>query len=407
MIGRDEEVLKIQALLRTERLITIFGTGGIGKTMVALAVGHAVFAEFAETVYVIDLSTVSDREQVGGAVVSALGLSEHDVNAEDALCNGLGRRKGLIILDSCEHLIDETSALAGCILRRCPEMRILATSRETLQTKGERVVRLLPLPCPPEEPVLTATQVLAYPAAQLLLKRISDCGANLKPGDHEGAVVSEICRKLDGVPLAIELAAKRAAIFGLRDTATRLCSRFNFLTLGWRSDNLRHRTLRATLDWSHDHLSEVERLVLRRVAIFVGWFTLEAAIAIVAEAEIRQNDVADAMEGLVGKSVIEAEIERRETPYRLLDTTRCYALEKLLYSGEYHSVAYRHAMIKLQEETRLDVFDTQSSAPRQEVAIHAMARRDARKLLTNDGARSCRASSEVVHRWRESGGDSL
>jgi predicted ATPase/DNA-binding winged helix-turn-helix (wHTH) protein len=329
MIDRDEEVLEIQALLRTERLITILGTGGIGKTTVALAVGHAAFADFSEAVYFVDLSTVRDREQLFGAVASALGLAEQHAKPEDALYNVLGRRKGLIILDSCERLIDETSAFARCILRRCPEIGILATSRQALQIIGERVFHLSPLACPPEQPMLTAAQLLSYPAVQLFVERASSRGTDFKLSDDDASAVTEICRKLDGVPLAIELAAMRAAIFGLNDTAARLGSRLDLLKFGRRTASPRHRTLRATLDWSHDHLSEVERLVLRRVAIFIGAFTLDAAAAIVEEG-MSQNDVAEAIESLVEKSMVEAVVDTHETSYRLLDTTRTYALEKLL-----------------------------------------------------------------------------
>src|SRR6267142_2284230 len=249
MIDRDEEILEIQALLRTDRLITILGTGGIGKTTVALAVGHAAFGDLSEAVYFVDLSTVRDREQLFGAVASALGLAEQQANPEDALHNVLGPRKGLIILDSCEHVIDETSALAY----------------------------------PPEQPMLTAAQLLSYPAVQLFVERASARGTDFKLNDDDASAVTEICRKLDGVPLAIELAAMRAAIFGLKDTAARLGSRLDLLKFGRRTANPRHRTLRAALDWSHDHLSEVERVVLRRIAIFTGPFTPEAALAMGAE----------------------------------------------------------------------------------------------------------------------------
>jgi predicted ATPase/DNA-binding winged helix-turn-helix (wHTH) protein len=352
MIDRDEKVLEIQALLRTERLITILGTGGIGKTTVALAVGHAAFADFSEAVYFVDLSTVRDREQLYGAVASAFGLAEQHAKPEDALHNVLGRRKGLVILDSCENLIDETSAWAGCILRRCPEIRILATSRQALQIIGERIFRLPPLACPPEQPMLTAAQLLSYPAVQLFLERASARGTDFKLGDDDASAVTEICRKLDGVPLAIELAAMRAAIFGLKDTAARLGSRLDSLKFGRRTADPRHRTLRATLDWSHDHLSEVERLVLRRVAIFIGSFTLDTAVAIVEEVGMSQNDVAEAIESLVDKSMVEAGVDTHETSYRLLDTTRTYALEKLLHRGEHDAIATRYAnfLSKLLEE---------------------------------------------------------
>ena len=343
MIDRNEEVPEIQVLLRTERLITIIGPGGIGKTTVALAVGHAALADFSEAVYFVDLSPVSDREQLFGAVASPLGLAEQHAKPEDALHNVLGGRKGLVILDNCEHLIDETSALVSCVLRRFPEIGILATSRQALQIVGERVFRLPPLACPPEQPMLTAAQLLSYPAVQLFVERASARGTDFKLSDDNASAVTEICRKLDGVPLAIELAATRAALFGLKDTAARLDSRLDLLKFGRRTANPRHRTLRATLDWSHEYLSEVERQVLRRVAIFIGSFTLDTAVAIVEEEGISQNDVAEAIESLVDKSMVEARVDTHQTSYRLLNTTRIYALEKLLHRGEHDAIATRHA----------------------------------------------------------------
>jgi hypothetical protein len=195
--------------------------------------------------------------------------------------------------------------------------------------------------------MLTTAQLHSYPAVQLFVERAGSRGTDFKLSDDDASAVTEICRKLDGVPLAIELAAMRAAIFGLKDTAARLGSRLDLLKFGRRTANPRHRTLRATLDWSHDHLSEVERLVLRRVAIFIGSFTLDTAVAIVQEEGINQNDVAEAIESLVDKSMIEAGVDTYETSYRLLDTTRTYALEKLLHRGEHDAISTRHANFEL------------------------------------------------------------
>ena len=190
--------------------------------------------------------------------------------------------------------------------------------------------------------MLTAAQLLSYPAVQLFVERASARGTDFKLNDDDASAITEICRKLDGVPLAIELAAMRAAIFGLKDTAARLGSRLDLLKFGRRTVHPRHRTLRATLDWSHDHLSEVERLVLRRVAIFMGSFTLDTAVAVVEEG-MSQNDVAEAIESLVDKSMVEAGVDPHETSYRLLDTIRTYALEKLLHRGEHDAIAAQDA----------------------------------------------------------------
>src|SRR6266481_3557017 len=360
MIGRDDVVLEIQSLLQTEqRLITILGAGGIGKTTVALSVGHGALADFSGAAFFVDLSTVNDKEHLIGAIASAVGLDSQLVDPKEALLNFLRPRRALIILDSCEHLIEKTAEIADSILRSAPDVHMLATSRESLQVAGERVLRLSPLDCPPGQSGLTASEVLAYPAAQLFVERISARGGDFLLSDDEAPIVAEICRKLDGIALSIELAAGRAANFGVRNTVAKLGSRLDLLKFGRRTANRRHQTLKATLDWSHDHLSEVERVVLRRVAIFIGPFTLEAALAVGVEGGIDQSEINGAVENLVNKSLIVAWPGYRGVLYRLLDTTRSYALEKLGLSGEHHSIAARHAnfSIQLLESGRSNLFD--------------------------------------------------
>jgi predicted ATPase/DNA-binding winged helix-turn-helix (wHTH) protein len=363
MVGRDDVVREIRARLRTERLLTILGTGGIGKTTVAVTVGHAASADFPDAVFFVDLAALRDKEQVIGAIASAIGLDPQFADPEDALFKFLRARKALIILDSCEHLTEKTAEVADSIFQRAPDVFILATSRETLQTAGERVFRLHPLDCPPEQTGQTPAQVLSYPAARLFVERVSARGHDFTLGDEEAPLVAELCRKLDGIALAIELAAGRAAIFGVRDTLTRLGSRLDLLKFGRRTANPRHQTLRATLDWSHDHLSQVERTALRRVAIFVGHFTLEAALAVVMEDGVDQAEVADAVGSLVDKSLIAVRIESGGARYRLLDTTRAYALEKLVASGEHDCIAERHAnySIRLLEANSVHLFDLSPS----------------------------------------------
>jgi predicted ATPase/DNA-binding winged helix-turn-helix (wHTH) protein len=304
MIGRDDAVLEIRARFQTERLITVLGAGGIGKTTVALATGHAALADFSGEVFFVDLSAVRDREQVVGAIASAIGIDLQFVDRENVLFGYLRVRKALIILDSCEHLIEETAEVIECIFQRAPVIYMLATSREALQIVDERVFRLHPLDFPPEQPTQTAAQVISYPAVQLFVERVSARGSEFSLSDEEAPIVAEICRKLDGIALAIELVAGRAAIFGVRDTAARLGSRLDLLKFGRRTANPRHQTLKATLDWSHDHLSEVERVLLRRVAIFAGHFTLEAAFAVAEEEEVDECEIAGALGNLVNKSLI-------------------------------------------------------------------------------------------------------
>src|SRR6266581_6509152 len=198
MVGRDNVVLEIQGLLQTEqRLITILGAGGIGKTTVALAVGHGALADFSGAAFFVDLSAVSDQEHLIGAIASAIGLGPQLVDPKGALLNFLRPLRALIILDSCEHLIGKTAEIADSIFKNTPDIYILATSREALHVPGERVLRLRPLDCPPEQPGLTASEVLAYPAARLFVERVSARGNNFSLSDDEAPIVAEICRKLD------------------------------------------------------------------------------------------------------------------------------------------------------------------------------------------------------------------
>jgi predicted ATPase/DNA-binding winged helix-turn-helix (wHTH) protein len=364
MVGRNDVVLEIRGLLQTgQRLITILGAGGIGKTTVALSVGHGAPADFSGAVFFVDLSTITDKDLLVGAIASAVGLGPQFGDQKQALLDFLRPRRVLIILDSCEHLIEKAAEIADCISGNAPDAYLLATSREALHVPGERVVSLCPLDCPPEQPGLTASNVIAYPAARLFAERVSARRGEFSLRDDEAPMVAEICRKLDGIPLAIELAAGRAAIFGVRNTVARLGSRLDLLKFGRRTANPRHQTLIATLDWSHDHLSEIERVLLRRVAIFVGHFTLEAALAVAEEAPIDGSEIAEALENLVNKSLIGVWTGSRGACYQLLDTTRAYALEKLAISGEQDSIAERHASFAIQmlESNPVNLFDLEST----------------------------------------------
>jgi predicted ATPase/DNA-binding winged helix-turn-helix (wHTH) protein len=343
MVGRSNVDREIQALLRTEqRLIMILGAGGIGKTTVALSVGHGALARFSGAAFFIDVSTIDDKEHLIGAIASAVGLGSQLVDPKEAVLDFLRPRRMLIILDSCEHLIEKAAEIARDILQNAPDVYILATSRQALHVSGERVLPLCPLDFPPEQPELTASKVLAYSAARLFTERVTARRGDFSLGDDEAPMVAEICRKLDGIALAIEFAAGRAAIFGVRSTVAGLGSQLDLLKFGRRTATPRHQTLKAMLDWSYDDLSEVERVVLRRVAIFNGNFTLEAALAVVREDGTGQSEIADAVGHLVDKSLILMSSGPEVEFYRLFNTTRCYALEKLAASGEHHSIAARH-----------------------------------------------------------------
>ena len=349
MIGHGNVVLQIRARLRTERLITIVGVGGIGKTTAALAVGHAASDDFSGAVVFIDLSMLGGKDQVVAAIAAAMGLALPASDPEGTLLEFLRSRRALLILDNCEHLIEQAAEIADRISRHAADICLLATSREALQIAGEQVFRLKALDCPPARAGQTVDEILSYPAARLFVDRVGARGIDLELGADDAVLVAGICRRLDGIPLAIEFVARTAAIFGIRDTAARLALHIDLGSLARRTANPRHQTLRATLDWSYDLLSEVEKTVLRHVAIFVEGFTLNAVLALAEHEEASQCDVVAAVGSLVEKSMIVSRIDSRETSYRLLDMTRSYALEKLIASGERDVIATRYAAHRAQE----------------------------------------------------------
>jgi predicted ATPase/DNA-binding winged helix-turn-helix (wHTH) protein len=304
MIDREDDLQNLSTRLHTARFVTIVGSGGVGKTTVAVAVGHQLIEAFAGAVLFVDLSMLSDPDLVATAVASMLGLSVQSDDATPNLIAYLRDKRILIILDTCEHLVEAVAALASTIFAAAPRVHILATSRETLQVEGEHVYRLEPLACPPQDTGLTAAIAQRFPAPKLFVERAVASGAQLDFSDAEAAIVVGICRKLDGVALAIELAARRVEAYGLHQTAALLDQRLTLLWVGPRTAPPRQRTLHATLDWSYGLLSETERLVLRRLAVFVGHFTLDAALAVATGATLDQAAVFSAIDSLVAKSMV-------------------------------------------------------------------------------------------------------
>ncbi len=343
MVGRDDDLVRLSAQLTAARFVTIVGAGGVGKTTVAVAVGHELFEAFAGAVLFVDLGMLSDPKLAATALASMLGLSVQSHDVSPTLIAYLRDKRILLILDTCEHLIEAVATLASHIFTAAPQVHILATSREALQVEGEHVYKLDPLACPPDDPSLSAAAARTFPAPQLFVERAAASGARLDFTDAEAAIVVSICRKLDGVALAIELAARRVDAYGLRQTAALLDQRLTLLWLGPRTAPPRQRTLHATLDWSYGLLSELERVVLRRLAVFVGHFTLDAALAVVAGGTVDQSLVFGAIDGLVAKSMVATSPLGAMMRYRLLDTTRAYALEASTDDGEFADLAVRHA----------------------------------------------------------------
>jgi predicted ATPase len=312
-------------------------------TTIACAVGRAAAEEFGGEVYFVDLESLTDSHQVAGAVATSLGVAFKSKDPGLELVDLVRSRKLLIILDSCEHVIEGVASLAEQLYRQTEEIHVLTTSRELLKVEGEHCYRVLPLDCPPDGLEQTANAVLRYPSAQLFVQRVAARAGSFALNDEEAPFVAELCRKLDGLPLAIELAAGQVAALGIKNTAARLMSRPELLKLSRRTAVPRHRTLKATLDWSCDLLSDAERIVFRRVAPFVGHFTLDGARHVAGELGVGTGEIFDAIAGLVEKSLITIRIDETQALYRLLDTTRAYALEKLEEHPEVDVVFRRHA----------------------------------------------------------------
>jgi predicted ATPase len=293
-------------------------------------------------VWLVDLGPLMEPGLVPTAIASALGLEMQDSEVLRGIILFLSARRGLLIVDSCEHLLGTVAEAAEAILRTCPGVTMLATSRESLRAEGESLHRLQPLGMAPTSAEITADELDEYPASELFMERARAVLREFAPSDAQAREVMEICRRLDGIPLAIELAVPMLEGLPLPELRERLDRRFGLLTAGRRTALPRHQTLGATIGWSYDLLSEPERVLLRGIAIFVGPFGLEAADAVVAR-ELTSPDAVERLLGLVSKSLVVAVSEEGTTRYRLLDTTRAYALEKLVESGERALLARRHA----------------------------------------------------------------
>jgi predicted ATPase/DNA-binding winged helix-turn-helix (wHTH) protein len=341
-IGRDEAVAALVARLSRHRLVTIVGPGGIGKTTVALAVAERMIAHHEDGVWLVDLARLGDPRLVPSAVATVLGLEIRTHDALPGLIAGLRDQQMLLLLDTCEHVIDAVASLAAAVLSGAPGVTILATSREPLGVTGEREYRLGPLSSPQASSRLTAAAAAAFPAVQLFVERVTAIAEDFALTDANVPPVVKICRKLDGLPLAIEFAAPRVEAFGVEGLAARLDD--SLLLAGQRRAAMpRHRTMRAVADWSYGLLSEDEQLFFRALGIFAGGFTVESAAAVAMEAAESGIDAIDRLADLVAKSLVVADVSGPEPRFRLLDTTRAYATEKLEESGEHQRIARRHA----------------------------------------------------------------
>ena len=343
-VGRAEELADVKALLEKSPMVTLVGTGGVGKTRVALQVGADLLDGSGDGVWCVDLAQVTSAEFVLPEIASALGVLIHgDRPVLDELRFYLRNKRLLLILDNCEHVVAEASRFAATVLKDCPNVKVLATSREGLNVRGEQLYRMPSLALPPPRLELSAADALQYGAVGLFVARASAADARFTFDDNKAAIVADICRRLDGIALAIELAAARVTILNVNQLAQRLGERFRLLTGGDRTALPRQQTMRAAIDWSYELLTDDERRLFRRLSIFQGGWTLEAASEVCSDQTLDQFGVLDKLSSLVNKSLAAVEFSGESQRYRLLESLRQYGLDLLQRSGEFDEVARRHA----------------------------------------------------------------
>lgn len=340
VVGRDDAIREVGCMVAEHRLVTVVGAGGVGKTTVALAAAAQLAAHYRDGARFVDLAPLTDARQVANVWANAVDPSQ-PVSDERDLGTLLADRHMLIVLDNCEHVVQAAATVAEAVLATAPGVHVLATSREPLRATGEWVIRLPSLELPPASGRLTAQQASAFAAVQLFIQRTAATCAGFIFTDDDVPHVTEICWRLDGIPLALELAAGRVAQLGLRGLSARLDDRFAVLTKGLRTALPRQQTLRAAIDWSYELLSEDQKAVLRRLSIFAGAFSFDSAVAI-CEDDL-SADPCDAIDELVLKSLIAVDTGTDFARYRLLEVTRAYALEKLKDAGELAAASRSHA----------------------------------------------------------------
>jgi len=344
-IGRADELREVSRLVSESRLVTLTGVGGTGKTRLALQVGAQIVEDFPDGVWAVDLAPVEDGEMVDNAVGAALGLRDQPGRSLiETIGDAVRTRKTLIILDNCEHLLSVSAEVVSEILRAGPNVRVLATSREPLGVPGEATVAIPPLNAPPQS-AKTADALAPYDSAVLFENRAALARPGFRITDENSEAVTQICRSLDAVPLAIELAAARVRVLSPWEIADHLDDRFRLLTGGGTAAVARQQTLEATVAWSYDHLLDGERLLFSRLAVFAGGFTLSAAEAIAESEDIERWDILDLVTGLVEKSMLVVDSDdNAKSRYRILETLRQYGRSRLIESGTAVLFHRRHAV---------------------------------------------------------------
>ncbi|HEX5849247.1 MAG TPA: LuxR C-terminal-related transcriptional regulator [Rubrobacter sp.] len=348
-VGREREMAEVATMLQEHRLLTLTGPGGSGKTRLALAVASRAVEGYSDGVWLAELAPLSDPDLVPQAVASVLDVREvSGTLLVDSLRTQIGSREILLILDNCEHVIDACASLAEGLLGHCQNLRILATSREVLGIVGETLFAVPPLSLPDPRRLPSPESLTSYEAARLFVERARAVRPDFELTGDNAMAVAQICYRLDGIPLAIELAAARVRVLSVGQISTRLDESFRFLTVSGRTALARQRTLAATIDWSHELLSEREKVLFRRLSVFAGGWTLEAAEAVCNGEGVEREDVLDLLASLVDKSLVLVEKREAAIRYRLLETVRQYGWELLKESGEVPATQHAHGRYFLQ-----------------------------------------------------------
>lgn len=352
LIGRENELAKIEPLVRAHALTTLVGAGGIGKTRLALRVGEALLEGSGDGVWLVELAAFDESASTVQAIASTFGLGEQQRRSLlEVTLDYLQPRRLVIILDNCEHLIDDAAHVIDAILQRAPNIRILATSREALHVAGEHVYRVPALAVPPSK-ALSAAEAVRYGAVALFAERAEAADADFALTDDAAPAVAEVCTRLDGIPLAIELAAARTSLLSVTEIAERLDRRFDVLTGGRRTSIPRQQTLRALIDWSYDLLSKGEKTLFRALGVFSGGFSLDSVAAV--HGHPPEDAAFVLLASLVEKSLVHAETIEGTTRYRLLESTRAYAHDQLIATGELDAAALSHGRAYLGLAERLE-----------------------------------------------------
>jgi len=343
-VGRDAEVAEIESLLKKHRVVTIVGSGGVGKTRTSLQVGANVLDGSGDGVWFIELAPLADGSIIPTAIAAAMGIALSAGAAIDALVAALKAKNILLILDNCEHLVEPTARVVDALVRGCPKLAVLASSRQGLGIAGEATYRMPSLGLPDPGTVASSSPVdlKRYGAIALFVERAETADQHFVLTNENAAAVADICRRLDGIAFAIELAAARVRMLSPQQLQRRLDERFRILTGGSRTALPRQQTLRALIDWSYELLDARERALFRRVGVFVDGFSLEAAGAVCTDASFDELELFDVLASLVDKSLVVAELDGAATRYRLLESTRAYALERLTEAGEESPLFERH-----------------------------------------------------------------